>query len=115
MLLASCSNTRPSSSKFAHSLIVQDDVRLPDLVEGQPDGGDVAEVGRVPRQVRVVPDVRDPAVGRQDLGTKNCQRCKQRLHIRRCPTDRPTGHTIRPAGKEGGVRRGFKSRESFII
>jgi len=48
-------------------VVVQDDVGSPQLVEGQADGADVAEVRRVPRQVRVVPHVRDPAVRGQDL------------------------------------------------
>ena len=49
------------------SLIVEDDIRPPNLVIWNGHGQDAAKVGGVPRKVRVVPHLAEPAIDSQNL------------------------------------------------
>ena len=52
---------------YGNSLVVKDDVWLPDFVDGQPEALDAAKVGVVPGEVGVPPDLSEPTVHGQHL------------------------------------------------
>ena len=54
-------------SKNSNLLVVENDIRLPDVVEGHPNHGNATKFRAVPDQMRIHPDLGEPAVGSEDL------------------------------------------------